>query len=43
LIETSERLAPLTSELMTRVGLRAEIIRDDELDATVVLGVAETG
>jgi release factor glutamine methyltransferase len=39
LIETSERQAPATSGLMRAAGLTASIVRDDDLDGTVVVGV----
>jgi len=38
LIETSERQAPVTHAIMESVGLAARIERDDEADATVVIG-----
>lgn len=38
LIETSERQAPLTAVLFEAAGLRPEIVRDDDLDATLVTG-----
>ncbi|WP_308123391.1 putative protein N(5)-glutamine methyltransferase [Modestobacter marinus] len=38
LVETSERQAPATAAAMTATGLRAEVVRDDELDATVAVG-----
>ena len=38
LIETSERQAPLTAELFDRGGLISRILRDDDLDGTVVIG-----
>ncbi|WP_285026391.1 putative protein N(5)-glutamine methyltransferase [Plantibacter sp. ME-Dv--P-122b] len=39
LIETSERQAPETAELMRAVGLTTSIVRDDDLDGTVAVGV----
>jgi release factor glutamine methyltransferase len=39
LIETSERQAPETAALMRAAGLTASIVRDDELDGTVAVGV----
>ncbi|MFB2555617.1 putative protein N(5)-glutamine methyltransferase [Herbiconiux liangxiaofengii] len=38
LIETSEQQAPLTAALFEAAGLRPRIQRDDDLDATVVVG-----
>ncbi|HEV2636743.1 MAG TPA: putative protein N(5)-glutamine methyltransferase [Actinocrinis sp.] len=38
LIETSERQAPSTVEAFARNGLDAEVVADEELDATVVIG-----
>lgn len=38
LIETSERQVPLTAEAMTRAGLVAAVVHDDEVDGTVVVG-----
>lgn len=40
LIETSEEQASRTAEAVTGAGLRARIVRDDDLDATVVIGTA---
>ena len=40
LIETSEEQAPRTAEAVTAAGLDARTVRDDELDATVVIGTA---
>ena len=40
LIESSERQAPSTAGLMTASGFVAEIVRDEERDATVVIGRA---
>ncbi|CAN5251229.1 putative protein N(5)-glutamine methyltransferase [soil metagenome] len=37
-IETSERQAPLTAALFEAVGLRTRVSRDDDLDATAVVG-----
>ena len=37
-IETSPRQAPLTAAAMTHAGLGTEVVRDDDLDATVVVG-----
>ncbi len=39
LIETSERQAPHTAALFEAIGLRTRVSRDDDLDATVVVGV----
>lgn len=38
LIETSAAQAPLTSAALTAAGLEPEVVHDDDLDATVVLG-----
>jgi release factor glutamine methyltransferase len=38
LIETSERQAPAAVEVLAADGLRPRIVRDEELDATVVIG-----
>ncbi|MFN8158649.1 MAG: putative protein N(5)-glutamine methyltransferase [Candidatus Nanopelagicales bacterium] len=38
LIETSEAQAPLTAAAVSAAGLEAEVVHDDDLDATVVLG-----
>lgn len=38
LIETSERQSPQTVEIFTSHGLITKVARDDELDATVVIG-----
>ncbi|MGW9413715.1 putative protein N(5)-glutamine methyltransferase [Arthrobacter cupressi] len=38
LIETSVRQAPLTAALFGAAGLQSEVLRSEELDATVVLG-----
>jgi len=38
LIETSERQAPQTAELVARSGLTPRVVRSDDLDATVVVG-----
>ncbi|MGW6128798.1 methyltransferase [Cellulomonas sp. NPDC055163] len=38
LIETSERQAPLTADAMTRAGLVPVVVRDDDVDGTVVVG-----
>lgn len=40
LIETSVRQSPDTAEAMRAGGLEPRIVRDDELDATVVIGLA---
>lgn len=40
LVETSDRQASASAELLTLVGLRVTITRSPELDATVVIGVA---
>jgi len=39
LIETSERQAPGTADLMRAAGLMPTVFRDEELDGTAVLGV----
>lgn len=39
-IETSERQADATAELMRAGGLAPTVLRDEELDATAVLGIA---
>lgn len=39
-IETSERQAAATVELMRAGGLSPTLLRDDEIDGTVVLGIA---
>jgi release factor glutamine methyltransferase len=38
LVETSKRQAAKTFEIFTNAGLMAKIVRDEELDATVVIG-----
>nr|WP_272893689.1 putative protein N(5)-glutamine methyltransferase [Heyndrickxia oleronia] len=38
LIETSEMQAPHAYEIFTSVGLTTKVVRDEELDATVVIG-----
>jgi release factor glutamine methyltransferase len=38
LVETSERQASQTFEIFSRVGLITKVARDDEMDATVVIG-----
>ena len=38
LIETSERQAARTAEILTRSGLTPRVVRSEELDATVVVG-----
>ncbi|WP_035424221.1 putative protein N(5)-glutamine methyltransferase [Bacillus sp. UNC438CL73TsuS30] len=38
LVETSKRQAAKTFEIFSNAGLMAEIVRDEELDATVVIG-----
>ncbi|WP_423923128.1 putative protein N(5)-glutamine methyltransferase [Frigoribacterium sp. 2-23] len=40
LIETSERQAPSTRALIESAGLAAHVVRDDDLDATAVVGRA---
>jgi release factor glutamine methyltransferase len=40
LVETSRDQAPLTAAAVTAAGLRAELERDDDRDATVVVGSA---
>jgi release factor glutamine methyltransferase len=39
LIETSDRQAAQTADIMARAGLRPRVISSDELDATVAIGV----
>jgi release factor glutamine methyltransferase len=39
LIETSVAQAPRTAALMTAAGLAADVVRDDDVDGTVVVGV----
>lgn len=41
LIETSERQAPVTAELLRRNGFDVQIVRDEELDATVAVGILQ--
>jgi release factor glutamine methyltransferase len=41
LMETSERQAPATADLMRAAGLAVQIERADELDATVVIGTLQ--
>lgn len=41
LVETSERQAPMTAEIFIKNGLITNVARDDELDATVVIGKAD--
>jgi release factor glutamine methyltransferase len=43
LIETSERQARRTVELVELGGLTADLVRSDELDGTVVIGTAPAG
>jgi len=38
LIETSERQAPHTADAVTASGLLSRVARDEEIDATVVIG-----
>ena len=38
LIETSEMQTPQTFEIFDSVGLTTKVIRDEELDATIVVG-----
>lgn len=38
LLETGRHQAPRTAELMTAAGLRAEVVTDDEVDGTAVVG-----
>ncbi|WP_100502288.1 putative protein N(5)-glutamine methyltransferase [Geodermatophilus chilensis] len=40
LVETSARQAPLTAAAVRAGGMRAAVVRDDERDATVVLGTS---
>ena len=42
LIETSEAQAPATAAAVTGAGLQARVIRDEDLDATVVVGTVRT-
>ncbi|WP_369135298.1 putative protein N(5)-glutamine methyltransferase [Modestobacter sp. I12A-02662] len=42
LVETSERQASATAAAMTAAGLRAGVVRDDDLDATVAVGTLGT-
>jgi release factor glutamine methyltransferase len=39
LIETSVAQAPLTAALMSVAGLAADVVRDDDVDGTIVVGV----
>ncbi len=39
-VETSRTQAPLTAAAVTAAGLAAEVVRDDERDATAVVGTA---
>jgi release factor glutamine methyltransferase len=39
LIETSVAQAPRTAALMTTAGLAADVVRDDDVDGTVVVGI----
>jgi len=39
LIETSVAQAPMTAALMTAAGLAADVVRDDDVDGTVVAGL----
>jgi release factor glutamine methyltransferase len=43
LIETSERQAPLTAAAMRSGGLHPEVVTDDDLEATVVIGSSRAG
>lgn len=43
LIETSERQAPVTAELLGHNGFDVRVVRDEELDATVAVGVLRGG
>ena len=43
LIETSERQAPLTAAAMRSGGLHPEVVTDDDLKATVVIGSSRAG
>lgn len=40
LVETSQRQAPEAASIVRQAGLTSEVVRDDELDATVVVGHA---
>jgi release factor glutamine methyltransferase len=42
LIETSERQAPTSMQILTRAGLTPRLLHSDELDATVVLATLPT-
>ncbi|MEC0347567.1 putative protein N(5)-glutamine methyltransferase [Peribacillus frigoritolerans] len=42
LIETSEVQAPQTFDMFAKAGLATKVVRDDELDATVVIGTNPT-
>lgn len=37
-METSEMQAPQTFEIFASAGLTMKVVRDEELDATVVIG-----
>jgi release factor glutamine methyltransferase len=38
LVETSERQASTAAEILDRAGLTPRVVRDDDLDATAVIG-----
>jgi release factor glutamine methyltransferase len=38
LVETSERQATIATEVLARAGLTPQVLRDDDLEATVVIG-----
>ena len=38
LVETSERQAPVSAEILSRVGMAVRTVRSEELDSTVVVG-----
>jgi release factor glutamine methyltransferase len=40
LIETSDRQAARTADLVARAGMQARVVSSDEFDATVVIGVS---
>lgn len=40
LVETSERRAPSSTEILARHGLIPQVARSDDLDATVVIGAS---
>ena len=42
-VETTPAQAPLTAAAMSRAGLATQVLRDDEVDGTVVVGRLRTG